>query len=120
MQEKRISVRTGLLGVDATVSLNNGVDWYEIVAKDISDGGLSFTANVKIEQNAIILLKGTVSDVAKKVDISGKIQVMFAGTTQDGQLLYGVKFLGMSKGQHTTLSVFIEKMVTKFPPLLLQ
>ena len=118
MQEKRISVRTDLLGLDAKVSLD-GEEWIEIVAKDISDGGLSFIAEYDFPKGAQLYLKGSVSDFAHYADITCTVRVLFSRKTPEGETLYGIKFLDLDKGKRTTLSIFIEKMVTHYPPLLM-
>jgi len=117
MHEKRISVRTDLLGLDAQVSID-GDEWIDIVAKDISDGGLRFSADHDFPNGAQLYLKGSVSDFAHYADITCTVRVMFSGTTPEGETLYGIKFLDMDRGKQTTLSIFIERMVTHYPPLL--
>jgi len=118
MQEKRISVRTDLLGLEAQVSLD-GEEWIQIIAKDISDGGLAFTAEENFPTGAQLYLKGSVSDFAHFADISCNVKVMFCGTTPEGEPLYGIKFLDLDRGKRTTLSIFIERMVTRYPRLLM-
>ena len=118
MQEKRISVRTDLLGLEAQVSLD-GEEWIPIVAKDISDGGLAFSAAEDFPTGAQLYLKGSVSDFAHYADITCTVKVLFRGKTPEGEVLYGIKFLDLSKSKKTTLSIFIERMVTHYPPLLM-
>ena len=118
MHEKRISVRTDLLGLDAKVSLD-GEEWVTIAAKDISDGGLRFSAEHDFPKGAQLYLKGSVSDFAHHADITCMVRIIFCGTTPEGERLYGIKFLDLDKSKRTTLSIFIERMVTHYPPLLL-
>jgi len=117
MQEKRISVRTGLLGVEIKIS-KDGTRWTTVATKDISDGGLSFVSRKEFDLGTKLNLKGEASDFTKTIDISCNIEIVFCGKTPEGESLYGVKFLDMDNDRHTRLSIFIEKMVTKYPPLL--
>lgn len=117
MQEKRISVRTDLLGVDAKIS-EDGKSWASISAKDISDNGIGFVADKDFAPGSQLKLEGAVSDFIKELDITCDIKVVFAGNTPEGKYLYGCKFLNMEHKQKVALSVFIEMMVTKYPPLL--
>ncbi|MCL2388083.1 MAG: PilZ domain-containing protein [Defluviitaleaceae bacterium] len=118
-QERRISIRTNLLGVTARIS-KDGWKWEEVAVKDISDGGLGFTSDTDFPIGEKLLLEGEASDFARGMDISCDIKIVFAGTTQEGKYLYGVRFMNMSKAQHTSLGIFIELMVTKYPSLLLE
>ena len=119
MQEKRISVRTDLLGVEARVS-NDGENWTQIHARDISDSGMGFTADKELAAGAQLTLEGLVSDHVKRLDLGCEMGIIFAGKTPEGKFLYGGKFLNFTKQQQTELSIFIEMMVTKYPPLLQQ
>ncbi|MCL1842380.1 MAG: PilZ domain-containing protein [Defluviitaleaceae bacterium] len=118
-QEKRISIRTNLLGVSAKIS-KDGWKWEEVVVKDISDGGIGFIANAEYPIGEKILLEGEASDFARSMDISCDIKIMFVSPAPDGKFLYGVRFMNMSKAQSTGLGIFIELMVTKYPSLLLE
>jgi len=118
VQERRISVRTNLLGVAAKIS-KDGWKWEDIETCDVSDGGLGFIAETEYPVGEKLLLEGEASDFARGMDISCDIRVVFAGE-KDGKYLYGVRFLNMSKAQRTGLSIFIELLVTKYPSLLLQ
>ena len=118
-QERRISIRTNLLGVSARIS-KDGWKWEDVVVRDISDGGIGFEAATEYPIGEKLLLEGEASDFARSMDISCDIRVVFTGTTPEGRYLYGVRFMNMSKAQHTGLSIFIELMVTKYPSLLLQ
>jgi c-di-GMP-binding flagellar brake protein YcgR len=117
--ERRISVRTNLLGVTGQIS-KDGWRWEEITVRDISDGGLGFVAATEYQKGDMLLLEGEVSDFLRSMDISCDIKVVFVGTTSDKKFLYGVGFKNMSKAQRVGLSIFIELMVTKYPSLLLQ
>lgn len=119
MTERRISIRTNLLGVSAKIS-KDGWKWEEVAVKDISDGGLGFVADSEYPIGEKLLLEGEASDFARGMDISCDIKVVFVGNTPDGKYLFGVRFMNMSKAQQTGLSIFIELMVTKYPSLLLQ
>ena len=116
-QERRISVRTNLLGVTAKISKDGG-KWEEVEVKDISDGGLGFIASSEFSIGEKISLEGEASDFARTLDISCEIKVVFVGTTPEGKFSYGVRFMNMP--QQTSLSIFIELMVTKYPSLLLE
>ncbi|MCL1844340.1 MAG: PilZ domain-containing protein [Defluviitaleaceae bacterium] len=118
-QERRISIRTNLLGVSAKVS-KDGWKWEEIVVNDISDGGIGFEMQTEYPVGEKLIMQGEASDFARAMDISCDVRIVFAGTTADGNFLYGARFTNMSKAQTTGLSVFIELMVTKYPSLLLQ
>jgi c-di-GMP-binding flagellar brake protein YcgR len=118
-QERRISIRTNLLGVTAKIS-KDGWKWEDVVVKDISDGGLGFEVDSEFPIGEKLILEGEASDFSRSMDISCDIRVVFAGTTPEGKFLYGVRFTSMSKTQQTGLSIFIELMVTKYPSLLLQ
>jgi c-di-GMP-binding flagellar brake protein YcgR len=117
--ERRISIRTNLLGVSAKIS-KDGWKWEDVVVKDISDGGLGFEAATEYPIGEKLLLEGEASDFARGMDISCDIRVVFAGSAPEGKFLYGIRFMNMSKAQQTGLSIFIELMVTKYPSLLLQ
>jgi len=117
MQEKRISVRTDLLGVEARVSEDNK-NWISILVRDISDNGIGFTAEKELKAGTKLILEGSVSDHVKHLNIGCDLSIMFAGKTPEGKFLYGGKFLNLEKVRHTELSIFIEMMVTKYPPLL--
>jgi c-di-GMP-binding flagellar brake protein YcgR len=119
VQERRISVRTNLLGVTAKIS-KDGWKWEEIIVKDISDGGLGFVASADFPIGEKLLLEGEASDFARAMDISCDIKVVFVGSAPDGQNIFGVRFMNMSKAQQTGLGIFIELMVTKYPSLLLE
>jgi c-di-GMP-binding flagellar brake protein YcgR len=117
--ERRISIRTNLLGVSAKIS-KDGWKWEDVVVKDISDGGLGFEASTEYPIGEKLILEGEASDFARGMDISCDVRVVFVGATSDKKFLYGVRFMNMSKAQNTGLSIFIELMVTKYPSLLLQ
>jgi c-di-GMP-binding flagellar brake protein YcgR len=118
-QERRISIRTNLLGVSAKIS-KDGWKWDEVEVKDISDGGLGFVAPSAFPVGEMLLLEGETSDFARTMDISCDIKIIFAGETPEGKHTYGVRFMNMSKAQQTSLGIFIELMVTKYPSLLLE
>jgi len=118
-QEHRISARTTLLSVNVQVSVD-GRKWTEVEVRDISDGGFGFVSEVEFERGAHLYMEGDVSDFTRQMSISCDIDVIFCGKYSDGRNIYGVKFLNMSKAEHTGLAVFIELMVTKYPKLLVQ
>jgi c-di-GMP-binding flagellar brake protein YcgR len=118
-QERRISVRTNLLGVTAKIS-KDGWKWEEVTVKDISDGGMGFVAGTDFPIGEKLLLEGEASDFARAMDISCDIKIVFVGSTPEGKHIYGVRFINMSKAQQTGLGIFIELMVTKYPSLLLE
>jgi hypothetical protein len=117
--ERRISIRTNLLGVSAKIS-KDGWIWEEVVAKDISDGGLGFISDKEYPIGEKLVLEGEASDAARSMDISCNVKVVFVGEAPGGKFSYGVRFMNMSKAQHTSLGIFIELLVTKYPSLLLQ
>lgn len=117
MHEKRISVRTDLLGVEAKVS-DDGDNWLTVSARDISDSGLGFVADKEFPPGSQLKFEGSVSDHVKTLELVCDMRVIFSGTTPEGKFLYGSRFFNMTKEQKMGLSVFIEMMVTKFPPLL--
>jgi len=119
MQEQRISVRTSLLGVNARVS-KDGREWFDIKAKDISDGGMSFTATAVFSKGAKLTLEGEASDVSKRMDISCEVEVVFNSPVSDGKFLYGVKFIDLSHAHKIELSIFVELMIKKYPDLLFE
>lgn len=118
-QERRISVRTNLLGVSAKVS-KDGWKWEEILVKDISDGGIGFEISAEHPVGEKLVLEGEASDFARSMDISCDVRIIFASATADGKYFYGARFINMSKAQTIGLGIFIELMVTKYPSLLLQ
>lgn len=118
MEERRISVRVNLLGVTAKIS-QDGKTWWNVNAKDISDGGLGFDADVEFTKGTQLLLEGETTDYIKSRDISCDVKVVFVGKMSDGKYTYGVKFLNMTKAQHTNLSVLIEMIATKYPAMLM-
>lgn len=118
IQERRISVRTSLLGVSAKIS-RDGWKWEDVLVKDVSDGGLSFLAETEYPIGEKLVLEGEASDFARGMDISCDVRVVFV-TESEGKYLYGVRFVNMSKEQQIGLGIFIELMVTKYPTLLLQ
>ena len=118
-QERRISIRTNLLGVTAKIS-KDGWKWEDVDVRDISDGGLGFTAETEYPIGEKLVLEGEASDFARGMDISCDIRIVFVSETSDGKYLYGVRFMNMSKAQHIGLGIFIELLVTKYPSLLLQ
>ena len=122
MKEKRVSIRIAdeLLSVGARVSTDGGNSWIAIYVRDISDSGMGFTAEKEIPVGTKLTLEGSVSDYMKHIDIGCEMGIIFAGKTPEGKNLYGGKFLDMDKTQHTELGIFIEMIVTKFPPLLQQ
>jgi len=122
MREQRISVRISdeLLSVGARVSTDSGVSWTAIYVKDISDSGMGFVAEKHFSANELLELEGSVSDYMRHIDIGCEMKIVFTGSTTDGKTLYGGKFMNMGKTQKTELAIFIERMVTKFPPLMLQ
>ena len=119
IQERRISIRTNLLGVSAKIS-KDGWKWEEVTVKDISDSGLGFVADTEYPIGEKLILEGEASDYAHVMDISCDIKVVFVGKEPDGKFLYGVRLLNLSKAQHTGLGILIELLVTKFPALLLE
>ena len=122
MKEKRISVRIAdeLLSVGVRVSSDGGNSWMAITVRDISDSGMGFTVEKDIPVGTKFTLEGSVSDYMKHIDIGCEMVIVFAGKTPEGGNLYGGKFLDMDHTQQTALSIFIEMIVTKFPPLLQQ
>ncbi|MCL1877409.1 MAG: PilZ domain-containing protein [Defluviitaleaceae bacterium] len=118
-QERRISIRTNLLGVSARVS-KDGWKWDDVVVHDISDGGIGFEMQTEYPVGEKLLLEGEASDFARSMDISCGLRIVFSGTTADGKFTYGARFTNMSKAQTTGLGIFIELMVTKYPSLLLE
>ena len=117
MQEKRISVRTQLLGVQASITEDEGLGWSNINVKDISDGGLRFVAKRPFPIDVRLKFEGDVSDFVRSMDITCDIQVIFCEKT-DGGFMCGARFINLTTSQRTSLSIFIELMVTKHPDLL--
>ena len=120
MQEKRISVRTHLMGVGARVS-KDGKAWTDVEVKDISDGGMRFSSSEEHPKGTILKFHGDISDFLKVMEIDCDLKVVFAQPGEDGDcFISGCKFLCLPKEKQTELSVFIEKLVTRYPILLLQ
>ena len=117
MQEKRISVRTQLLGVQASVTEDEGLGWSNIIVKDISDGGLRFVSKKSYPIDVRLKFEGDVSDFIRSMDITCDIQLIFCEKI-DGGFLCGARFINLTSSQRTSLSIFIELMVTKHPDLL--
>lgn len=117
MQEQRISVRTNMLGVNARIS-SDGRNWVDIKAKDISDGGMSFTAMSEFPRGTRLTIEGDAADIAKSVDITCDAEVVFNSPLSDGKFLYGVKFLDLPHSHKVELSIFIELMIKKYPDLI--
>jgi len=119
MLEKRISVRTNMLCVRAGVS-EEGESWTNVDVRDISDGGLSFTSRKVLKKDSFMKFEGDVSDyMIRSMDISCDIQITFVKEDdKGGGYLYGARFLNLTNAQRTSLSIFIELMVTKFPDLM--
>ena len=117
MQEKRISVRTQLLCVHASVTEEEGLGWTNIVVNDISDGGLSFTSKKSFPIDQLLKFEGDVSDYVRGMDITCDIRIVFCEKA-DGKYTYGARFVNLTTPQRTSLSIFIELMVTKYPNLL--
>ena len=117
MLEKRISVRTNMLCVHAGVG-EEGKGWTNVDVRDISDGGLSFTSKKLFKRDSFMKFEGDVSDyMIRSMDISCDIQITFV-KQEDKGYLYGARFLNLTNAQRTSLSIFIELMVTKFPDLM--
>lgn len=117
MQEKRISVRTDMLGVHARLSTNGRI-WTEVTVHDISDSGLGFISDNEIKTGATFMLNCSVTDFVKDLTFECDLKIIFAGKTPDGHFLYGSKFVGLEHAHHVELSIFVEMMLTKYPPLL--
>jgi len=118
LNEKRVSVRTHLLDVNIRVSDDGGKNWNDVQVKDISDGGLGFTADKEYPRGSELKLRGTVSDFARGLDIECDIKVVFCEKIDDVYNI-GAAFRGMGKVLHTELGIFVEMVVTKYPSLLL-
>ncbi|MDR0271866.1 MAG: PilZ domain-containing protein [Clostridiales bacterium] len=113
--ERRLSVRTGLICISASIS-NDGDNWEKVEGNDISDTGLSFIAQTEYPIGQILELEGVASDYrAIHMTISCDIEIVYTVAQHDGKHFYGARFKSMSKGQHTGLGSFIEQMVTRFP-----
>ena len=119
MKERRVSVRTNMLGVTARVS-TDGSKWEKISVRDISDSGIGFIMDSEYPIDEVLILKGEVSDVTRSMEVSCEMKIIFAAKTTDEKFLYGTRFIDMSKEQRVSLGIFIELMVTKFPSLLMQ
>ena len=117
MQEKRVSVRTKLLSVHASVTEDEMLGWSNITVRDISDGGLSFVSKRPFPVDMKLKFEGDVSDYIRGIDITCDIQVVFCEETVGGYLL-GARFINLTSSQRTSLSIFIELIVTKHPDLL--
>ena len=117
MQEKRISVRTHLLCVQASVTEEEALGWSNIKIKDISDGGLCFTSKKSFPIDGLLKFEGDVSDYVRSMDITCDIRIVFCEKI-DGEYNYGARFVNLTTSQRTSLSIFIELMVTKYPNLL--
>jgi len=120
MQEKRISVRTHLMGVGARIS-SDAKTWTNVEVKDISDGGIRFISKDEIPKGSVLKLHGDISDFLRVMEIDCDIKVVFASESEEGGgYSNGCKFLYLSKADQTALSIFIELLVTKYPSLLLE
>lgn len=117
MQEKRISVRTHLLCVQASVTDDEALGWSRVEVRDISSGGLQFVTKKEFPINSRLKFEGDVSDFVRSMDITCDIQLVFCEKT-DGGYLCRARFLNLSVSHRTGLSVFIELMVTKYPDML--
>ena len=114
---RRISVRTKLLNVQASVTEDEAQGWHNVTVRDISDGGLSFASNRSYPLDMRLKLEGDVSDYVRSIDISCDVEIIFCERAEDG-FLCGARFMNLSSSQRTTLSIFIELIVTKHPDLL--
>jgi len=119
MQEQRISVRTNLLDVHVKIS-TDGQNWTDVVALDISDGGLGFVSDAEFPKGTKFMMQGAVSDHVKHMNVNCECKVIFSASHSDDKTMHGVKFLDISRVQRTALSIFIEQMVTKYPSLLIE
>ena len=117
MREKRISVRTHLLSVQASVTEEEALGWSNITIRDISDGGLSFTSKKSFPIDRLLKFEGDVSDYVRNMDITCDIRIVFCEKIE-GLYTYGARFVNLTTSQRTSLSIFIELMVTKYPDLL--
>jgi c-di-GMP-binding flagellar brake protein YcgR len=113
VQERRVSIRTNLLSVAAKIS-NDGKNWENVVAVDISVGGLGFVAETEYQAGEKLTLVGTASNFRRDEDISCEAEVAFVGQAPGGKYIYGVRFANMSREQQTSLGIFIDWILTKF------
>ena len=120
MQEKRISVRTHLMGVGARISKDNKT-WTDVDVRDISDGGICFISKEEFPRGTTLKLHGNISDFLRTMEIDCDVKVVFTkdGDEQNSYSL-GCKFMYLSKAEQTALSIFIELLVTKYPSLLIE
>ncbi|MCL2224298.1 MAG: PilZ domain-containing protein [Defluviitaleaceae bacterium] len=117
-QERRVSVRTKMLGVTGNVISNKGTKRDEIHAQDISEGGLRFELDAQYSAGETVRFEGETSDISRTLDISCDMEIVSVERMAAGKFLYGTRFLNLTKDQQVTLGIFIELMVTKFPTLL--
>ncbi|MCL2200020.1 MAG: PilZ domain-containing protein [Defluviitaleaceae bacterium] len=117
--EKRISIRTSLMGVTAKIS-KDGNTWEDVAEKDISDSGIGFEAVGDHNVNDILKIEFDVSDHVHKMSFACDIKVKFKTGRAEGKHFYGAKFQNISKSDHTSLAVLIELLATRYPTLLMQ
>jgi len=118
MQEKRISVRTHLMGVGARVS-RDGKDWVSVAVKDISDGGIRFISKEEFPRGSQLKLHSEISDFLRTMELDCDIKVVFVQAEDNSGYSIGCKYMYLPKEQQTSLSIFIELLVTKYPSLLI-
>jgi len=108
-----------LLDVHVKIS-TDGQKWSDVLALDISDGGLGFVSDVEFPKGTKLMIQGEVSDHIKNMNINCECKVVFSTSYSEDKTMHGVKFVDISRVQRTSLSIFIEQMVTKYPSLLLE
>ena len=113
--QRRASVRTNLLSVNASLS-SDEVNWHEITANDISATGIGFVSQLDLQPGDKLKLVGEAFDHTHTQDISCETTIIFKASESDGYL-YGACFCKMDKKNKTELAVFIDKAITKYPSL---
>jgi len=115
MRENRISSRTKLMRVVARISAD-GITWEDISSRDISDGGIGFTAKEPFTKGNIYKINGEITDFMKTMELDCDVLILNVEEDTEGYM-HHCKFLNMSHSSHTELGVFIELLVSKFPNL---
>ncbi|MCL1862400.1 MAG: PilZ domain-containing protein [Defluviitaleaceae bacterium] len=117
--EKRISIRTSLMAVNAKIS-KDGVSWEDVASKDISDSGIGFESEGDYNVDDILKIEFQVSDHVHTMDFSCDTKIKFKTDKKEGKCFYGAKFQNISKSENTGLAILIELLATRYPTLLLQ
>jgi len=113
MLERRISVRTDLLGIEANIS-KDGNSFEPVVVKNISGGGFGFYSKSALTLQQKLLFEAEVTDSFKLLSLDCAIEIIYRDESDNDRYVYGAKYLNMCDEQHTRLCIFIETALTKY------